>query len=223
MTARDTQHRPLRRDAVRNHQLVMEAAREVLSEYGTDASMELIASRAGVGVGTVYRRFPNKEALVDEIAGEMLAELVIEARRALTLPGGTGLEAFLRVVGRVLSEHRGYADKLMGQSKAACVEQLRDLTAELLVQAQESGRIKAGITLGDVMTLAWGLRGVVETSGKVAPEAWQRHMDIHLAGMRSPGPISEHPPVTREQLNLVDGHKRRGTGGTGGAAGTTGS
>ncbi|HEY3482745.1 MAG TPA: helix-turn-helix domain-containing protein, partial [Streptomyces sp.] len=77
MAAHDTRDRPMRRDAVRNQKLVIEAARDVVSEFGTDASMELIASRAGVGVGTVYRRFPNKEALVDEIVGLMLSELVV--------------------------------------------------------------------------------------------------------------------------------------------------
>jgi AcrR family transcriptional regulator len=205
MAADDTQHRPMRRDAVRNHQLVIAAAREVLTEYGTDASMELIASRAGVGVGTLYRRFPNKEALVDEIAEQMLVELVGEARRGLTTPDGTGLETFVRVMGRWISEHRGYADKLVGHSKAACVEQLRDLISELLGRAQEFGRIGPDVTLGDIMTLIWGLRGVVETSGTVVPDAWQRYADIYLAGLRAPGAPGSRPPVTREQLTVISG------------------
>ncbi|MFI1095538.1 TetR/AcrR family transcriptional regulator [Streptomyces sp. NPDC020917] len=205
MAAADSQTRPLRRDAVRNHQLVMAAAREVLAEFGTDASMELIASRAGVGVGTVYRRFPNKQALVDEIAGEMLRELVVEARNALELPDGAGLDTFMRVVGRSLSAHRGYADKLVGHSKAACVEQLRDLITDLLVRAQEAGRVAPGVELGDVMALFWGLRGVVETSGEVVPDAWQRYLDIHLAGLRSPGTPASGPAVSRAQLEQING------------------
>jgi AcrR family transcriptional regulator len=213
MEAHDTQHRPMRRDAVRNHQLVIAAAREVLMEYGTDASMELIASRAGVGVGTLYRRFPNKEALVDEIAGQMLVELVGEARHALTFADGTGLEAFVQVIGHWISVHRGYADKLVGHSKAACVEQLRDQISELLAQAQEFGRFAPDVTLGDIMTLVWGLRGVVETSGDVAPDAWRRYADIHLAGLRSPGAAAGRPAVTRDQLTLISGEAGpRGTG-----------
>ena len=207
MEAHDTPHRPMRRDAVRNHQLVLAAAREVLTEYGTDASMELIASRAGVGVGTLYRRFPNKEALVDEIAGQILGELVTEARRALTDPDGTGLEAFVGVIGRWISEHRGYADKLVGRSKVSCVDQLRDLISELLAQAQEFGRIGPDVTLGDIMTLIWGLRGVVETSGTVVPDAWQRYADIHLAGLRTPGAPGTRLAVTREQLTVISGEK----------------
>ncbi|MFI0720984.1 TetR/AcrR family transcriptional regulator [Streptomyces sp. NPDC021224] len=195
--------RPMRRDAARNHQLVVEAAREVFSEFGTDASMELIASRAGVGVGTVYRRFPNKEALVDEIAGLMLRELTEVAARSLTLPDGAGLEAFLRVIGRSLSEHRGYADKLVGH-KASCVEVLRDRITELLVQAQQAGRVAAGVELGDVMALIWGLRGIVETGGTVVPDAWRRHLDIQLAGLRSVTVPQDSPPAaTREQLRRI--------------------
>jgi AcrR family transcriptional regulator len=205
MAAGDTQARPLRRDAVRNHQLVMAAAREVLAEFGTDASMELIASRAGVGVGTVYRRFPNKQALVDEIAAEMLRELVVEGRTALALPDGAGLDHFMRVIGRSLSTHRGYADKLVGHSKAACVEQLRDLITELLVQAQQAGRAAPEAELGDVMALIWGMRGVVETSGDVVPGAWQRYLDIHLAGLRAPVTVASGPAVTRAQLSRING------------------
>lgn len=199
----DPPARPLRRDALRNHQLVVAAAREVFSEFGTDASMEQIASRAGVGVGTVYRRFPNKEALIDEIAGAMLRELSEVARRSLAQPDGSGLEVFLRVIGRSLAEHRGYADKLVGH-KASCVELLRDRVAELLAQAQSCGRVAAGVELGDIMALIWGLRGIVETSGAVVPDAWQRHLDIQLAGLRSVTvPPGSPPAVTRAQLRRI--------------------
>ncbi|WP_329129821.1 TetR/AcrR family transcriptional regulator [Streptomyces sp. NBC_01476] len=203
MAPHDTQPRPMRRDAVRNHQLVMEAARAVLAEFGTDASMELIASRAGVGVGTVYRRFPNKEALVDEIATQILSELADEAQQALERGDGTGLEVFLWAVGRSMTVHHGYADKLVGHTKAGCVEQLRDLIVELLSQAQEFGKIGPDVTLGDIMTLVWGLRGVVETGSGVVPDAWQRHLDIHLAGLRSARLPSSLPSVSREQLTRV--------------------
>ncbi|CAG7655915.1 TetR/AcrR family transcriptional regulator [Actinacidiphila bryophytorum] len=210
----DPPARPLRRDAVRNHQLVVEAAREVFAEFGTDASMELIASRAGVGVGTVYRRFPNKEALVDEIAGLMLRELTEVARRSLALPDGTGLERFLYVIGRSLAEHRGYADKLVGHSKAADVELLRDRIAELLVQAQESGRVAAGVELGDIMALVWGLRGIVETSGAVVPDAWKRQLDLQLAGLRAAAvPDGIPPAVTRAQLRLIGTGRREAEAG----------
>lgn len=194
-----------RRDAVRNHQLVTAAAREVLAEHGTDASMELIASRAGVGVGTVYRHFPNKEALIDEIAAQMLVELVGEAKAALALPDGAGLEFFVQVIGESVVEHRGYAHKLIGKTRSACVEQLRDLIDDLLVQAQQAGRIAPGVRLGDVMALIWSLRGVVETAGDVAPDAWRRLVDIQFAGLRCYTPAGPVPAMTREELRLISG------------------
>ncbi|WUH89818.1 TetR/AcrR family transcriptional regulator [Streptomyces sp. NBC_00433] len=215
MAVHDTRDRPMRRDAVRNQQLVIEAAREVVSEFGTEASMELIASRAGVGVGTVYRRFPNKEALVEEIVGLMVREMVDQARRALTLSDGTGLEVFLRAMGQSLSDHRGYAVKAVGHSKAAQVELLRDLITELLDQAREYGHVGPGVVLGDVMAIAWALRGIVETAGPIAPEAWQRHLDIQLAGLRVIGVPSAHAPATREQLTRISGGAGRTSCGRG--------
>jgi AcrR family transcriptional regulator len=71
---------PGRRDAVRNYHRVLNAAREVLGESGADASMEEIAARAGVGVGTVYRRFANKDALIDELVRLSMAEALTKAR-----------------------------------------------------------------------------------------------------------------------------------------------
>ncbi len=78
---------PGRRDAVRNYHRVLNAAREVLGESGADASMEEIAARAGVGVGTVYRRFANKDALIDELVRLSMSEALAEARQALAVPG----------------------------------------------------------------------------------------------------------------------------------------
>ena len=88
MTGQDRDARPLRRDAVRNQQLIVDAARQVVSEFGTDAGMELIAARAGVGVGTVYRRFPSKEALVDELIRLIHAEHIDAARDVRHANGG---------------------------------------------------------------------------------------------------------------------------------------
>lgn len=201
----DPDPKPLRRDAVRNHGLVVDAAGAVLAEFGTDASMELIASRAGVGVGTVYRHFPNKEALVDELVRQILDGLVTAAEREAAVGGGEGLEAFLHVIGRSLSDHRGYADKLVGRTKGECAAHLRSLIAELLAQAQAHGRIRPDIALGDVMACIYGLRGVVAASGAVAPLAWQRHLDIHLAGFRSPTAPSTRPSLTPAQLTLISG------------------
>lgn len=198
--------RPMRRDAARNHRLVVEAARGAFAEFGTDASMELIASRAGVGVGTLYRRFPNKDALVDELVQLILGELNDAAARALARGDGTGLEDFLHVLGESFSEHRGYADQLVGRTSVniECdADRLRGLIGELLQQAQRYGRIGPAVALGDVMAAVWALRGVVETTGAVAPDAWKRHLDIHLIGLRAAGAPSERPAVSAADLARI--------------------
>ena len=107
---------PVRREAVRNYHRVLDAACEVLGESGADASMEEIAARAGVGVGTVYRRFANKDALIDELLRLSLSEALAAARQALACPGGDGLEQFLRGLGAVFAAPAKYAHLLLKRS-----------------------------------------------------------------------------------------------------------
>ena len=197
--------RPMRKDALRNSELVLRAAREVLSESGPETRVEQIAARAGVGVGTVYRHFPNKEALIDELVRLMLTDLIGAAQVELARGDGTGLESFLRVLGRAIAEQRGYRDKLVGRTRVDCGQaRLRELIGELLEQAREHGRIGPEIVLGDVLATTWALRGVIMTTGSVAPDAWERHLDIHLAGLRA-GATVARPGISTEQLSRISG------------------
>jgi len=204
-TLTGTPARRPRRDAARNHQLVIEAARELLGEYGPDASMEQIAARAGVGVGTVYRRFPGKESLVAELVTLVTAELVEVGRQLLAHDDGTGLEEFLRVIGQSFEDHRRWAGLLLPCAPPArsSGSEVRAQLALLLDNAHRAGTIAAEVRLGDVMVLIWGLRGLLESSGEVAPNAWRRYLDIHLAGLRSTEPLSSMPPITAAQLKQL--------------------
>ncbi|WP_329561550.1 TetR/AcrR family transcriptional regulator [Kitasatospora sp. NBC_01266] len=186
---RESGTRTVRRDAVRNHRLVIDAARAVMSQYGPAASMELIASRAGVGVGTLYRHFPNKENLLDELVRLILDELIEAARRELDRADGTGLERFLVVLGQSFADHRGYADQVFGRPQPDCTERLRALLAELLARAQRHGRIRPDIVLADIQATAWALRGIVDAGEAVAPDAWRRHLALHLEALRGAGPV----------------------------------
>jgi AcrR family transcriptional regulator len=195
--------RARRRDFLRNQHIVLEAARDVLSTQGTEATMELIAARAGVGVGTVYRHFPNKDALIDALVRSIIDELLNAAATAAGR-GGSGLEEFLRVLGHCFTAHRGYARMLVGNTSAARgAHTLRSMIAQLLDQARNSGDIGPDVTPGDIMTVVWALRGIVETSGAVTPVAWQRHLDIHLAALRAPQIPSTQPAITNRQLAAI--------------------
>jgi AcrR family transcriptional regulator len=180
-----------RRDAVRNYHRVLEAAREVLGECGADASMEEIAARAGVGVGTVYRRFANKDALIDELLRLSMCEALTAARQALACPGGDGLERLLRGLGALFAAHARYAHLLLERSaESAAAVEIRAAVAELTARALAAGTLQPGVTVGDVMALIWAMRGLTETTSEVAPESWQRFLDIHLAGLRSPSGLA---------------------------------
>jgi AcrR family transcriptional regulator len=190
-----------RRDALRNYHRVLNAAREVLGESGADASMEEIAARAGVGIGTVYRHFANKDALIDELVRLSMCEALAAARQALACPGGAGLEQFLRGLGALFAAHAKYAHLLLGRSAdGATAREIRAAVQELTGRALAAGALNPGVTVGDVMALVWGMRGLTETTGEVASGTWQRFLDIHLAGLRAPGPLSATPSMSAGQL-----------------------
>jgi AcrR family transcriptional regulator len=192
---------PGRRDAVRNYHRVLNAAREVLGESGADASMEEIAARAGVGVGTVYRRFASKDALIDELVRLSLSEALIEARQALACRGGDGLEQFLRGLGALFAAHAKYAHLLLERSAdGPTSREIRAAVLELTSRALAAGTLNPGVTVGDMMALIWAMRGLTETTSEVAPGTWQRFLDIHLAGLRTAGPLSATPSMSDREL-----------------------
>jgi AcrR family transcriptional regulator len=183
-----------RRDAVRNYQRILDAAREVLGESGAEASMEQIAARAGVGVGTVYRRFASKDALIDELLRLALADLLDAAEEARTRPDGRGLEDLLTAFGRSFSGHARYASLLLERpADPASSHRLRTAIDELTRRAAAGGAVSRDITADDVMALIWSMRGLVQAAGDVAPGTWQRFLDIHLAGMRTGRPLGDVP------------------------------
>jgi AcrR family transcriptional regulator len=186
-----------RRDAVRNYHRILDAARVVLGESGADASMEEIAARAGVGVGTLYRRFASKDALIDELLRISLEEGLAAARQALAYPGGEGLERLLCGLGALFARHARYAHLLLERSAdSAPALEIRAAIEELTARALAAGTLNPGVTLGDVMSLIWAMRGLTEATGGVAPESWERFLDIHLAGLRAAGRLSASPALS---------------------------
>ena len=193
-----------RRDAVRNYHRILDAAREVLGESGADACMEEIAARAGVGVGTVYRRFASKDALIDELLQLALEEIQSSTERALARADGYGLEELLRALGRSFADHARYANLLLvRRTDDDAGQRIRAAIDELTARAVAAGTVNPGVTVGDVMALVLAMRGLVQAAGEVAPEAWQRFLDIQLAGLRAAGPVSSAPPISSRQLSKL--------------------
>jgi AcrR family transcriptional regulator len=177
--------RALRRDAVRNYERILGAAREVLGEAGASACIEDIAARAGVGVGTVYRRFTSKDALIDELLRLVMEELNTAAGQALARTDGHGLEELLRAFGQSFADHARYANLLLEREPdAESTRTIREAIAGLSARAVSAGTIRPDITAADVLALISAMRGLVQAEADLAPDAWHRFLDIHLAGMR---------------------------------------
>src|SRR5690348_10501814 len=102
----------MRADAEANLDRVLRAAEDVFAEYGVEASVELVAERAGVGLGTIYRRFANKDALVAELVNRLLADVVAAGERHLADPDGTGMANYMVEVCELLATSRGAVARL---------------------------------------------------------------------------------------------------------------
>ncbi|MET9479486.1 TetR/AcrR family transcriptional regulator [Streptomyces sp. NPDC006638] len=194
----------LRRDAAENRARIIDAAGRAFAARGPAAGMEDIARLAGVGPATLYRRFPTKEALVTELVEVFYDKLVTLAEEAARQPPGDGLDRFLRTVGRLIAGSRGYLPAAWGElARPAQVAHLRGITDRLLAEARRAGVVNDQVTVTDIAMVVWGIRGVVETSGAAAPDAWQRHLDLVMAGLRTPRIAFSRPPLDTGQVDRM--------------------
>jgi AcrR family transcriptional regulator len=176
----------LRRDAAANRARLLAAAERVFAEQGTGASLEDIARAAGVGPATLYRRFGNKDALVREVLSVFFTRLLDLARRAYAEPAETCLDVYLDTVGWELAANRGFMHGMWGDlAPAPLVRELEELTTRLLARARDGG-VTGEVTVGDIAAAIWALRGIIATSGEIAPDAWRRHVTYLIAGFRTP-------------------------------------
>jgi AcrR family transcriptional regulator len=203
-----THVRPLRQDAARNRDRLLAAAAEVFDAQGLDASVTDIARVAGVGIGTLYRRFPTKEALIDALVHDVLDATIEMAREASVAADGTGLERFLEASGNYQAEHSGCLPRLW-DTDHEMVKTARRLIAGLLAEAKKCGRVRKDLTTTDLTVAMFSLRGVIETTLPVAPDAWRRHLDLLIAGMRPDKKELAHPPMSKPTLDKVLGKRDR--------------
>ena len=177
--------RPLRRDAAANRERVLTAAAEVFHEQGVAAGLDDVARRAGVGVATVYRRFPSREALLEALLADLLEEYTALATSALELPGGEGLAAYVRSAGEVQAAPRGCVLRLWSSpSSERQRDQLHEQMAALVTDGVRHGTCRDDVTVADLVGVFVALRGVRETLTAGTALDWRRHLELCLAGLR---------------------------------------
>lgn len=191
--------RPMRRDAARNRERLLDAAAEVFAEHGLQGTVEDVARVAGVGMGTLYRRFPTKEALIDALVAAILDDVLQDARDARESPDGQGLRDFLVAVGERQAHRHGSLPRIWStEHHAAATAAIQDEIAALLADAQDRGTVRADAVAADIFAIIWSLRGVNESTRGVAPDAWRRHLEIILAGLQPSSTTFVHQPLTSE-------------------------
>ena len=184
-TADTAAGRPLRADAARNREKVLQAARQAFAESGYGVPLDEIAARAGVGPGTVYRHFPSKEALFEAVVTARITDLVSDARaRADADDPGEAFFGFLARIAGEAAAKRDLPDAIA--ITGSLQEALHDALDVLLRRAQRAGAVRAGIETSDLIVLLKGM--FAGLAGSSDPALHERVFAVLADGLRPPRP-----------------------------------
>ena len=185
-TAQTLLTRPKRADALRNYEKVLAAAREAFAEGGESTALEEIARRAGVGIGTLYRHFPNRQALVEAVYVEEVGEV---CRSAAELEGADPWEAlntwFQHFIGYMATKQALAAELLNYMDRdatlfKACKTSLFAAGEPLLVRAQEAGVVRPDVTIAEVIQMVMGIAKIPAAD----PDQVRHILRVALDGLR---------------------------------------
>lgn len=202
--------RPLRRDAELNRRRILASAREVFGRRGLEATLDDIAHHAGLGVGTVYRRFPSKEALLEVALEERLEQHAQAAEAALRAPTAwAGLTAFLRDAAEMHAADRGLRDVALGAGVglrhfAGIRDRVVPILTQLIERAHAEGSLRPDFTVEDLPMVMMMVSEVAHHSQEVRPEAYVRYLQLLIDGLRrSPGTGDLGRPLTDEDVEAL--------------------
>ena len=211
--------RPLRRDAERNRRLILAAARQVFAQRGLRAGFDEIARVAGVGVGTVYRRFPDRGDLVDALFEEEIDAVVARVEAAAADPDpwaglcdfvawGVEAQAADRGLSQVLTAG-GYGHDRIARGRA----RIEPAVALLVTRAQSAGLLRADVSALDI---AIATATLSQIGGPDRPDLRQRYVTLLLDGLAvsrdAPSPLPGVPPVDADLACLDEPARRGGPG-----------
>lgn len=196
----------LRKDAQRNRDLLVAAARRAYATRGLDVPLEDIAKEAGVSIGTLYNRFPSRGALIDAALADKVASAIDLADQATTMADPWDAFAwFLEHTCEVQATDRGY-NELCAKTLADApeVEKLKarghELVATIVGRAQRSGQLRADFADGDFAFILWSTTTIINATAATAPDAWRRHLAFLLDGLRAD---AAHP-LPRRALDAAE-------------------
>jgi AcrR family transcriptional regulator len=184
--AQECAGKPLRADAQRNREKVLAAAREAFTENGASTSLEAIARRAGVGIGTLYRHFPTRQALLEAVYVEEVEQLATAAGELSSLEPWPALEAWLVRLGAYLVTKHALASELLNYVDshadvfAACRMELFDAGQPLLDRAKAAAEVRPDAELKDVVQMVGGIAKIQNSD----PDAIARILAMALDGLR---------------------------------------
>ena len=181
---------PLRADAERNRQRLLDAARELFAERGLDVTLDDVAKRAGVGTGTAYRRFPNKNALIEALMVERIEALGAIARECLKDPDPwSGLTGFFERALALQASDRGLKDVLFsggrgGVQVATARRALAPHVTKLVRRAIDAGVVRSDMETSDVPLINFMLNTIVDFARDLDPQLHRRYLTIVFDGLR---------------------------------------
>ncbi|MGW0197501.1 TetR/AcrR family transcriptional regulator [Nonomuraea sp. NPDC003201] len=218
--------RPLRRDAQRNRDALLTAAQEAFAEHGLDASLEQVARRAGVAIGTLYRHFPTRIDLVQSVLMEKVRAWEKVGERAAAMGDAwEGLCLYLETMCELQADDRGFNDVAVGRLPASADfeeahRRIGRLSARLIERAQRQGAVRADITVEDLAFVVWSHSEITRATHGIAPRVWRRHLHLMLDAFRADRahPLPE-PPLTTDQLHRAMHPLKDASSSTGAPAG----
>ena len=212
-----TASRPLRADAERNRARILETAAELFAEKGVNASIDDIAAAAGVGIGTVYRRFPDREALIEALFEEKVASIAQRALDAQAIEDPwEGFVTFMLGSARAQAADRGLKDVLLsadhGRERVAAIrDTIRPIAAELLRRAQEAGAVREDLGVFDIPMMHLAVSSIADQSRDIAPAYYERLLTLLIDGLareRSEPTPMPAPPLESEQFLSIMSRRR---------------
>jgi AcrR family transcriptional regulator len=197
--------RKRRRDAQENYERLIEVARRAFARQGVAASLEDIAREAELGIGTLYRHFPDRNALIQAIYEERVS-LVLRMIEEAALESDAW-EAFTNYLEKVLTlqqEDWGMSELFVrapvsDRRRAEVSRKLRSGTDQLLERAKDAGHLRKDFEMADLSALFWSFGPVIEATAKSAPGVWRRHLRFFLDGLRAENATPQTEPVLNDR------------------------